>query len=443
MATITVNTLLDENDGGLNQGAGNSLREAITFANAGDTITFADTIAGDTINLTNGALIIDKNLTIDGDETNRVTINAGGNSRVFTVNDNNVNNQATVTIDGVNITGGLASNSNVRNGVDGGGIFNNENLTISNAVITGNTASGDGGGFYNNDLGTANIIDTTISNNEANYNGGGIMAFGDTTITDSTINNNAALATGTGDGGGIAIFGTTSINQSTISGNTANGQGGGAYVTAYNPNLRHFSSATISNSTITNNTALTPTQNNGGTGGGLASFAISSTPNKTTTTVTSTIISGNFSNTGANDVDELRATSNSIQSGGNNLISTGNATGSFNATEISANAGIDPLADNGGLTQTHALQTGSAAIDAGSNPSNLTTDQRGSGFDRVVGGGIDIGAFESGPIPTPPLHPHLLLHLHPHLHLHLLLILPVMQTITLLMVVLTITLSTV
>ncbi|NET97035.1 MAG: hypothetical protein F6K05_29565, partial [Okeania sp. SIO1H2] len=207
MATVT----------NLNDSGSGSLRQAITDAAAGDTIQFDPSLGGQTIALAS-ELLIDKNLTIDGDETNPVTIDGGGAAngqfRVFNVDDGNANNQAQVTIDGVNITGGFAFGSNATNAGDGGGIFNNENITISNAVITGNTASGDGGGFYNNDLGTANVINTTISNNEANYNGGGVMAFGDTTITNSTINNNAALATGTGDGGGIAIFGTTQDERS-------------------------------------------------------------------------------------------------------------------------------------------------------------------------------------------------------------------------------------
>jgi hypothetical protein len=61
--------------------------------------------------------------------------------------------------------------------------------------------------------------------------------------------------------------------------------------------------------------------------------------------------------------------------------------------------GIDPLlaplTNNGGPTRTHALQTGSVAIDAGSNPQALTSDQRGPDFARVTGIAADIGAFES------------------------------------------------
>jgi hypothetical protein len=68
---------------------------------------------------------------------------------------------------------------------------------------------------------------------------------------------------------------------------------------------------------------------------------------------------------------------------------------------------LGPLANNGGPTQTHALLTGSPAINAGSNAlaSALTTDQRGPGFLRNVGGRVDIGAFEfdgCNPDITPP-----------------------------------------
>ena len=65
---------------------------------------------------------------------------------------------------------------------------------------------------------------------------------------------------------------------------------------------------------------------------------------------------------------------------------------------------LDPLADNGGLTLTHALAAGSPAIDAGNNDFSvdaggaaLTTDQRGAGFLRISDVNADIGAFEVNP----------------------------------------------
>ncbi len=57
----------------------------------------------------------------------------------------------------------------------------------------------------------------------------------------------------------------------------------------------------------------------------------------------------------------------------------------------------DDLHDKAGASQfgyklVKALPAGSPAIDAGSNPDSLTTDQRG--LTRPVGAGTDIGAFE-------------------------------------------------
>ncbi len=60
---------------------------------------------------------------------------------------------------------------------------------------------------------------------------------------------------------------------------------------------------------------------------------------------------------------------------------------------------LGPLADNGGSTQTHALLSGSPALDAGDDPAAPATDQRG--VFRPQGGASDIGAFELGSLPVP------------------------------------------
>jgi hypothetical protein len=60
---------------------------------------------------------------------------------------------------------------------------------------------------------------------------------------------------------------------------------------------------------------------------------------------------------------------------------------------------LGPLQGNGGATFTHALLPGSPAINAG-DPTFMPPplyDQRGPGYDRVVGGRIDIGSFEVQP----------------------------------------------
>jgi hypothetical protein len=74
--------------------------------------------------------------------------------------------------------------------------------------------------------------------------------------------------------------------------------------------------------------------------------------------------------------------------------------GTNNVTDVDPMLG--PLADNGGPTLTHALLSGSPAIDAGNNARALddnsiplTTDQRGLGVDRIKFGTVDMGAVES------------------------------------------------
>jgi len=67
-------------------------------------------------------------------------------------------------------------------------------------------------------------------------------------------------------------------------------------------------------------------------------------------------------------------------------------------TNTALNDVLDPLADNGSPTETHALVPGSPAIDAGDSAFTPppTFDQRGPGFARVLLGVIDIGAYEYG-----------------------------------------------
>ena len=62
---------------------------------------------------------------------------------------------------------------------------------------------------------------------------------------------------------------------------------------------------------------------------------------------------------------------------------------------------LGPLANNGGPTRTRLPLAGSPAIDAG-DPAfggSPTTDQRGTGFARVINGRLDIGATETR-VPT-------------------------------------------
>jgi hypothetical protein len=89
-----------------------------------------------------------------------------------------------------------------------------------------------------------------------------------------------------------------------------------------------------------------------------------------------------------------------LGSGGSSLDS-GNTCGFTDPTDlVNTNPLLGPLGSNGGPTQTHALLTGSPAVDKGQNPFSLPNDQRGAGFPRLVGAAPDIGAFEGTVAPA-------------------------------------------
>ncbi|PNW58746.1 UNVERIFIED_CONTAM: hypothetical protein BEN50_05950 [Euhalothece sp. KZN 001] len=447
-ATLTVDTETDENDGDFSAGD-LSLREAIDSIAPGGTITFADGINTITLDEALGELVIDKGLTIDGDLDDDgspdVTVERASEAtaefRIFNISDGNDANAVTVTLDGLTISGGIASG-------DGGGILNNENLTLSNSTVSGNSAlfgggiyngyyyatanvtnstvsgnfaTGSGGGIFNYS-GTANVTNSTVSGNSATNDAGGIYSGFDgiANITNSTISDNSAT-----NGGGInsGFNGTANITNSTISDNFATGNGGGIY--------NNFATANVTNSTVSGNSAT-------GNGGGIynGNYGTANVTNSTvsgnsatngggiynyegTANVTNSTLSGNSATNGGGIYNSYYGTANITNSIVANSVGddlsrdTGTINASYSLIENNADqingtnsnniTGQDPnldpaLQDNGGVTQTIALLADSPAIDAGDNdliPTGVDFDQRGDGFDRIVNGTVDIGAFES------------------------------------------------
>ena len=342
-ATVTVTNTNDS-------GAG-SLRQVIADAAPGDTIVFAAGVTG-AITLTSGELSINKDLTIIGPGASSLAISGNNASRVLRVYN-------TASIYGVTIRNG--------NAADGGGIFNTGTLTLNNVIVTSNTATNNGGGINNNTGGTLTLTDVTISNNTATGDGGGMRVYdGTVTMTGVTVNGNTA-----GEwGGGISNSETMTLTNVTISGNTAT-QGGGFY---------NQDTATLTNVTISNNT-----------GDGFLQDGYSST----NATLNNTLIANN---TAANCVLYSALTSQGYNLSSDNSCATSfTATGDLNNT----NPLLSALASNGGATQTHALQSGSPAIDTGANTGCPSTDQRG--VTRPLDGNgegnaiCDIGAFEYNP----------------------------------------------
>ena len=413
-------------------GAG-SLRQALADANDGDTIQFDAALNGQTVGLTSGELVIDKNITINGPGPNMLTVSRASDTAPFRIF--HVMPGHTVVIEGLTISGGSADgpghgvlndqstltidNCSVRNnqgagspnGGDGGGIYNNNAiLTITNSTIADNFAIifggfGSGGGVYN--VGTLEIVNSTISGNLAYQNGGGVFSAGSLQITNSMIgSNNAGFYEGSG--GGIANDGTAAISGSTVRDNHAsaapNGEGQG-----FGGGISNGAMLTISNSTVSDNSAS-------GSGGGIGNGGRLAITNSTISGNTA-VMGGGIGNGGSSAALEIANTilkagtqgpnimnnAGTVTSHGYNL-SSDDGGGFFTATgdQINTDPMLGPLQDNGGPTFTHRLLTGSSAIDAG-DP-NFTPpplyDQRGPGYARVFNGRIDIGSFEAQPIGT-------------------------------------------
>ncbi|MEO8398015.1 MAG: choice-of-anchor Q domain-containing protein, partial [Chloroflexota bacterium] len=435
-----------------------SLRGAINYANlytGTDTITFDPTIfaSAQVITLTSDLPGIWTDMSISGPGADKLTIDGNHSHRPFRTD--NVLGHALVSISEMTIANGYAAPTS--NGGYGGAIYNFiATLTISNVVFTGNsTDPGYQGGALFAQQSIVTINDSTFSNNSAGY--GGAIAhpgnpYGSTfTINNSTFTGNygefggGAIAgvggpsivinhstftnnnTSNEHGQGGAIYGYATITDSTITGNSASG--GGAF---YGSNVSIVGSTISHNSTSSNGSAITAdylSLINSTVSENTSFLAYDDCSNcgtviesGNTTIINSTIANNhapllqsggvNFSgtltiqnsilaNNGLNNC--LIAYPDVVVDNGHNIDSGGSC--GFSGTSLS---NTDPLLvleglqDNGGPTQTIALQSGSPAINAGDNNFAvdmdgfvLTTEQRGIGFPRIVGDTVDIGAFET------------------------------------------------
>ena len=272
MSVFTVTTLTDENDG-IDVG-GVSLREAIEAANAApgrDVIRFNAGLSG-TISLTYGELAISDSVVIRGLGADTLTIDAGGNSRVFHIDDGSSTNDSEVTITGVTITGGYAESA-------GGGIYNAEALRLIDSAIAGNRSyslnddgyryGGAGGGIYHHS-GSLLVQNSEISGNFTASQGGGIYTLsGNVRLIDSVIiGNDSSFLTDflTYDGSGGGIYnnaGNLLVQNSEIS-NNFSPKGGG--INMLSGNVR------LIDSVITGNLSDSD-WNNEGSGGGIYNSA--------------------------------------------------------------------------------------------------------------------------------------------------------------------------
>lgn len=317
------------------------------------------------------SIIVDRDVSIIGAGLENSIIQAASDQGIATSRVITVTNGVSVTLNGVTIRHGVATGS----GTDayGGGIFNQGTLRIQNCLVTLNT-SDYGGGIANGvgaGLASTTITNSSIQSNEATYSGAGIFneatANGTTstiTMTHSTISNNS-----TETGGGVANIagnGAASFvfSKSTISGNSVDSSGGGLFNEVRN---NGSAIANINQSTFSQNSGGNIYNNNG------------------TIQISQSIVA---KSPGENADCENIGTIGTVIDDGFNHVQDGTCGFLAAGDPILGN-----LADNGGDTQTHALQPGSSALDI-IPPDHCETSVDQRGISRPFGAGCDIGAFE-------------------------------------------------
>jgi len=219
-------------------------------------------------------------------------------------------------------------------------VYGGKSATLEGLTVRGGRTDRGGGGIYN--AGTLTLTNVTLSGNSARENGGGIY------------NERSTLT----------------LTNVTLSGNKANQAGGGIWT---NWTLR------LAFSTLTGNSAAS--------GGGLRIES-------GTTELRGVILSGNTANTGPECAGRLT-------SRGHNLIrSNASCTFTPQATDIlGRDAGLAPLADNGGPVATHLPNPGSPVLNrvpAGNciNLEGRPVARDARGVARPQGGNCEIGAVE-------------------------------------------------
>ena len=267
-------------------------------------------------------------------------------------------------------------------------------LNISTSILENNHADDSGGAVWIDRDTTARLVLNSIVNNIAEIGGGGIWNLGTTIIDRTTIDQNQAVQT---SAGGIDNDGNLTITYSTISNNTSGGLSGGIE-NKYSGNMVIF------NSTISGN------QGSGGSAiynGGQVNLSYST-------------IAFNYAESGPAvfaDSSGAITAKNSIIA--NNTGDQGNCSGTMAVLgdnldddgtcgfSITADPKLNPLADNGGDTLTHAILFSSPARDAVTDCTDIggspvvDLDQRKISRPQIDA--CDIGAYEREELVAPEI----------------------------------------
>ncbi len=249
------------------------------------------------------------------------------------------------------------------------GTTSSSGLTVvADLELKGGETQGAGAGINLELDASLSLVDVAILDNVSASSGGGINAAGELHVLDSLVAGNKAGFSAIGSGGGIELAQggqTASLVNSTIVDNETNQNGGG---------IDNHAQLEVLNTTIAGNTAPT------GAGAGISGTAV---------TLSNSLLARN---TPANCAATLKVT----ETVGHNLAddascNLGAAGDKQAAAQLEEAGGALRLADNGGPTETIALQPTSPAVGAALGESCPALDQRGVERPRES---CDIGAFQ-------------------------------------------------
>ena len=457
-AALMVANLADSGPGSLRQALSDN-----TSLGGGNTIVFSNTVTG-VIPLSSAELTVAAAVNIRGPGTNLLAVSGSKSRRVFTVLAGPTQISGLTIRDGLVIGGSGGQGQDGDNG-QGGGIFNQSMLTLSNCVVrnnsvvggmggerhlgnVGNGGGGLGGGIYNAN-GNLFLINCSFDGNGATGGQGG-----------GAVNGDAGPA-GNGLGGAIyTVGGTNQITACSLTRGLAMGGAGGVATNSgtagsrgqgYGAGIYNESSVTVFGSTISGGSAMGGISGSGtgsGYGGGIfngADLALNSCTiannsvsgssfdagggiyNVGTLGITNSTLAGNQADFGgglngnanaagtifaANTAGTGPDVNGTINSYDYNLLQSTAGASVIGVTAhviVGQNPQLGPLRNNGGPTFTMALLPGSPAIDQSKN-FGFTPDQRGfprpwdlpSVTNAGGGDGSDIGAYEF--LPTPQLN---------------------------------------
>ncbi len=359
--TIINNNVADDDAGGIESAGNLWLLDSTVNGNISDDRAAIDGDGGIIIidnTVISGNVTFDSGGSIDNDDIMYISNSLIQNNRVLDDDGGAIDNDGMLIITDTQIIGNYAAD-------DCGGIYNSDTMTLTRVTIEGNRADY-GGGICVYSSNSTKINESRIANNIASVNGGGFYLGGSSSLilTNSTVYSNMAVQAGGiyNDGGSAAII------NSTISGNSA--QQDSAIVQSGTT----IPTMLLQHTTLVSNTAsITDTAMGIYTG---------------TLTISNSIIANNPASNCAFSGGVLVSGGYNMENGIScGLSATGDQSGTYPL--------LEPLADNGGATQTHAPMLGSPVIDAiPVGFCTVATDQRG--MIRPFGVACDIGAMEFG-----------------------------------------------